>query len=131
MIEPTALAGILKSLVAYSKEQDDRKRATRATAILVLDEVYAAVLATENYIARLRRSSAPNPDREMELANLWIASVSRLRGIDRALSKRCFKKGDYWADSEGWQGSEWDEIALNLQTVRSECERLRAKHDDS
>lgn len=50
---------------------------------------------------------------EEHLSRLWMDASVELRQIDRDLAERCFLKGTYWADRDGWSESAKQTSRLN------------------
>ena len=91
-----------------------------------IEALYTALNETRIYIGRINRAgeSHRDEDTEAKLSRLWTKASRKLRKVDSHLAKRCFMKGDYWANPDGWTEEDIARARIQIDKVFRAARRL-------
>jgi hypothetical protein len=61
---------------------------------------------------------------EEALSRLWREASVELRDVNPGLARRCYLKGNYWADRDGWSDDEVRKANIKLKRLLSDAQTL-------
>jgi hypothetical protein len=113
------------------KEQLERgereRRAIKALYVALNETVLYFRRLDRPYLARNskeRKEFVRNIQAEEALSRLWMEASVELRNIDSDLAERCFFKGQYWADRDGWSDEDVRKANIKLTKVLEDAKIL-------
>lgn len=100
-----------------------------------LKALYVALNETVLYFRRLDRPHLARSKKERlefqrdikteeALSRLWMDASIELRPINHDLAERCFLKGQYWADRDGWSDEDGEKTNIKLEKLLEDARAL-------
>lgn len=97
--------------------------------------LYVALNETCLYFRRLDRPQLARSKKERlefersvqveeALSRLWIEASVELRDVNSDLAKRCYLKGNYWVDRDGWSDDDVRKANIKLKRLLSDAHAL-------
>lgn len=80
----------------------------------------AALLATEEYLARFERGEGRDRLRERTLASIWRRAGQAITPISKEMANRFFMKENYWSFPELWSDEDTNRVGIGLSQVRQQ-----------
>jgi hypothetical protein len=109
-------------------EQGERERRAIKALYVALNETLLYFRRLDRpYLARSKKEKAEferNVQAEESLSRLWIEASVELRDINPDLAERCFFKGQYWADRDGWTDDDVRKTNIKLEKVLEDASAL-------
>lgn len=113
------------------KEQLERgereRRAIKALYVALNETVLYFRRLDRPHLARTKKEKKEferNIQTEEALSRLWMEASVELRDIDPSLAERCFFKGQYWADRDGWSEEDVRKANIKLGKVLDDAKSL-------
>ena len=103
------------------------RRAIKALYVALNETVLYFRRLDRPYLARSKKEKAEferSVQTEEALSRLWIEASVELRGVNSDLAKRCYLKGIYWADRDGWSDDDVRRANIKLKRVLSDAQSL-------
>ena len=133
--EASALLKAADSLLGWfgllRKEKLERgereRRAIKALYVALNETVLYFRRLDRPYLARSNKEKVKfrrSIETEEALSRLWMEASVELRDIDQDLAERCFFKGNYWADRDGWSDGDVRRADIKLQKVLEDSQAL-------
>lgn len=124
MIDITMAGTIFDKLLNILGLIREEKRARSANVDLALTALFEALTATKPYLDSRAAGAARNPDREFEIATVWLNASIRLREIDIEFAERVCAKGGYWMAPEAWDDEKIREKKIAFDQVWESTQKL-------
>ena len=113
------------------KEQQERgdreRRAIKALYVALNETVLYFRRLDRPYLAQSRKQKRKfqrNIKSEEAISRLWMEASVELRDIAPDLAERCFLKGQYWADRDGWSDDDVRKSNIKLDKVLEDAKAL-------
>ena len=114
--------GTVKDLIEYVR---GLKTARQREVGQAVGEVLDAAFATRSCMAKVKRDTTKaSEDKEERLRDLWSKASKAIYFINPDFGDRCMMKADGWADPRLWDSPRYRHVALDLDTIVYECQRI-------
>jgi hypothetical protein len=112
----------VKDLIEYVRGLKTARQREIGEAV---SQVLDAAFETRSYIAKIEANKTEeSPDKEDELRDLWNKASKAIYFIKPDLGDKCMMKADGWADSRLWESPRYRHVALDLDTIIYDCQRI-------
>jgi hypothetical protein len=134
-MEAAVVLGVADSVLSWfglmreekHQRSERERRAIKALLIAVNETVLYFRRLDNPHLARTeeeRLGFERNIQAEEALSRLWMDASAELREINPDLAKRCFLKGQYWADRDSWSSDDVLNANIKLEEVLKDAKAL-------
>jgi len=115
---------LVSLLFGFLGELGESKRWKESQRDKGLNAIHKACMETRFYLRMIENGHERNMEKQKELAKLWKTAAVFIRHVDKDLSKRCSKKGEYWVCPERWTKREVHRNRIKIEQVAEMAEKL-------